>query len=77
MTRRLHLYLTDLCHDLIEITESDGPIFVTGLSVDSRRVKVGDIFFALAGTHKDGRNFIEDAIKAGAIAIITGKQPLA
>ena len=77
MTRRLHLYLTDLCHDLIEITESDGPIFVTGLSVDSRRVKVGDIFFALTGTHRDGRNFIEDAINAGAIAIITGKQPVA
>ena len=71
------MHLTDLCHDLIEITANTGAILVTGLSVDSRRVKDGDIFFAIAGNHHDGREFIGNAIAAGAVAIITSKQPLA
>ena len=74
--RRQHLHLTDLCHDLIKIPAGTGTILVTGLSVDSKRVKVGDLFFAVSGTHRDGRDFIGDAIAAGAIAIITSKEPL-
>ena len=65
------MHLTDLCHDLIEIPDQAGAIMVTGLAVDSKRVAAGDLFFALAGTHRDGRDFIGDAIKAGAAAIVT------
>jgi UDP-N-acetylmuramoyl-L-alanyl-D-glutamate--2,6-diaminopimelate ligase len=42
---------------------------VQGLSVDSRAVKPGDLFFALAGSKTDGARFIEAAITAGAVAI--------
>jgi UDP-N-acetylmuramoyl-L-alanyl-D-glutamate--2,6-diaminopimelate ligase len=42
---------------------------VRGLSVDSRAVKPGDLFFALAGSKTDGSRFIEAAVKAGAVAI--------
>ena len=41
------------------------------------RVKAGDIFFAIAGTQYDGRDFIENAIGAGAVAVVTGSTPLA
>ena len=71
------MHLTDLCHDLINIPDQTGAIMVTGLAVDSKRVAAGNLFFALAGSHRDGRDFIGDAIKAGAAAIVTGMAPLA
>jgi UDP-N-acetylmuramoyl-L-alanyl-D-glutamate--2,6-diaminopimelate ligase len=48
-----------------------GDVRVTGMTVDSRRVGPGDLFVALPGTRADGRQFIPDAIKAGAAAILT------
>ena len=42
---------------------------ITGLAVDSRVVKPGDLFFALAGHKTDGARFIESAIAAGAVAV--------
>lgn len=43
---------------------------ITGLTLDSRKVSQGDIFFACHGTHRDGRQFIQDAILKGASAIL-------
>ena len=48
---------------------------VTGLAVDSRAVKPGDLFFALAGSKTDGARFIDAAIAAGAVAIIGDRMP--
>ncbi len=42
---------------------------VTGLATDSREVVSGDLFFAVNGLTVDGRNFINDAVKRGAIAV--------
>ena len=58
------MHLTDLCNDLIKIPAHAGTIKVTGLAADSVRVKAGDIFFAIAGTQYDGRDFIKNAIEA-------------
>src|SRR5664280_1622693 len=41
---------------------------------DSRRVKAGDLFVARSGGRVDGRSFIEDAIKAGAAAVLAGPE---
>jgi UDP-N-acetylmuramoyl-L-alanyl-D-glutamate--2,6-diaminopimelate ligase len=43
---------------------------VTGLAVDSRKVKPGDLFLAYPGEHADGRRFIDQAIGAGAAAVL-------
>src|SRR5262245_66348559 len=43
---------------------------VTGLSLDSRAVKAGDLFFALPGAKADGAQFAQDAVKAGAAAVV-------
>jgi len=51
-----------------------GAIEVSGLSVDSRVVKPGDLFFALAGARTDGARFIEAAIAAGAV-VVAGDHP--
>jgi UDP-N-acetylmuramoyl-L-alanyl-D-glutamate--2,6-diaminopimelate ligase len=42
---------------------------VRGLAVDSRAVKPGDLFFALAGHKTDGSRFVDAAIAAGAVAV--------
>jgi UDP-N-acetylmuramoyl-L-alanyl-D-glutamate--2,6-diaminopimelate ligase len=43
---------------------------VTGLAVDSRKVKPDDVFLAYPGEHSDGRRFIDQAIGAGAAAVL-------
>jgi UDP-N-acetylmuramoyl-L-alanyl-D-glutamate--2,6-diaminopimelate ligase len=48
---------------------------VRGLSVDSRAVKPGDVFFALAGHKTDGSRFIDSAIASGAVAIVGDHPP--
>jgi UDP-N-acetylmuramoyl-L-alanyl-D-glutamate--2,6-diaminopimelate ligase len=49
-----------------------GKLAVSGLAVDSRAVKPGDVFFALGGSKTDGARFIDAAVKAGAVAVVTG-----
>lgn len=48
---------------------------VAGITADSRKVKPGFLFAALKGVAKDGREFIDGAIKAGAAAILTDERP--
>ncbi len=48
---------------------------VTGVALDSRVVKPGDLFFALAGSKTDGARFIDAAIAAGAVAIVGDHAP--
>lgn len=48
---------------------------ITGVTADSRRVKPGYLFAALQGVAKDGRDFIDAAIRAGAAAILTDERP--
>jgi UDP-N-acetylmuramoyl-L-alanyl-D-glutamate--2,6-diaminopimelate ligase len=48
---------------------------ITGVSADSRTVKSGDAFVAIAGGKADGRAFVAAAISAGAVAIIAEKPP--
>jgi UDP-N-acetylmuramoyl-L-alanyl-D-glutamate--2,6-diaminopimelate ligase len=47
---------------------------ITGLSVDSRDVKEGTLFFALPGTKVHGAEFIQYALRMGAAAILTDAQ---
>ena len=43
---------------------------IVGVAYDSRKVKPGFLFVALKGHQLDGRQFIEDAISKGAVAVI-------
>jgi UDP-N-acetylmuramoyl-L-alanyl-D-glutamate--2,6-diaminopimelate ligase len=49
--------------------EGNGEVNVTGIAHDSRRVKPGDLFFAVTGLREDGHLFIADALLAGAVAV--------
>ena len=57
--------------------EGTGPE-VSGVQLDSRRVGPGDLFVALRGESQDGREYISQALTAGACAILLeGEPPLA
>jgi UDP-N-acetylmuramoyl-L-alanyl-D-glutamate--2,6-diaminopimelate ligase len=43
---------------------------VAGLALDSRKVRAGDVFLAYPGEYGDGRDYIAQAIAAGAVAVI-------
>jgi UDP-N-acetylmuramoyl-L-alanyl-D-glutamate--2,6-diaminopimelate ligase len=62
--------LRDLFRDDAAIDPRAEAVVVTGLAVDSRAVKPGDVFFALAGSRTDGARFIDQAIASGAVAIV-------
>jgi UDP-N-acetylmuramoyl-L-alanyl-D-glutamate--2,6-diaminopimelate ligase len=67
--------LRDLFSDDATIDPQAEAAVVTGLAVDSRAVKPGDLFFALAGSKTDGARFIDAAIASGAVAIATDHPP--
>ena len=52
----------DLFSDDAAIEPRAEAVEVRGLAVDSRAVKPGDLFFALAGSKTDGSRFIDAAI---------------
>jgi alanine racemase len=45
---------------------------VRGATTDSRRVRPGDLFFALQGQQTDGHRFVGQALAAGAAAAVVG-----
>jgi UDP-N-acetylmuramoyl-L-alanyl-D-glutamate--2,6-diaminopimelate ligase len=53
------------------ITHSnDMELEVSGITHDSRKVEPGDLFVALVGQQFDGRAFVPQAIKQGAVAVL-------
>ena len=48
---------------------------VSGLAQDSRAVKPGHVFFAVPGTKADGFAFVQQAVAAGAVAVVAASQP--
>lgn len=47
--------------------------FITGVCIDSRKVKPGNIFFALQGENYDGHDFIPNAVANGAVAVLCSR----
>lgn len=55
-------------------SKQGGDVRITGLSVDSRDVKEGHLFFALPGTKVHGAEYIQYAIRMRAGAILTDRE---
>ncbi|MDP9267562.1 MAG: UDP-N-acetylmuramoyl-tripeptide--D-alanyl-D-alanine ligase [Acidobacteriota bacterium] len=51
----------------------DRHALATGYSIDSRTLKPGDLFFAIAGERFDGHDFVKAALAAGAVATVVSK----
>src|SRR5580698_5621414 len=54
-----------------EVLAQSGDPSVSGVEYDSRRVKPGCVFVAMHGETSDGNRFIDQAIRAGAVAVVT------
>src|SRR5579872_876629 len=57
--------------DGAEVLAQSGNPEVSGVEYDSRRVKPGCLFVAMRGEASDGNRFIDQAIQAGAVAVVT------
>src|SRR5579864_5173221 len=55
----------------VELLAQSGNPEVTGVEYDSRCVKPGDVFVAMRGESSDGNQFIDRALAAGAVAVVT------
>jgi UDP-N-acetylmuramoyl-tripeptide--D-alanyl-D-alanine ligase len=63
--------LTDMAAAMRADTAGALPADTNGISIDSRNLAKGDIFFAIQGDNRDGHDFVEAALKAGAgVAVI-------
>src|SRR5215467_13998310 len=49
---------------------------ISGVSTDSRRIREGEVFFALAGERFDGHDFLPEMVKkAAAVVVLPGRMP--
>lgn len=70
--RQPNMSLRELLDGYVEVSEvEDRPI--RRLAINSQEVNSGDVFFALPGTQTDGRNYIDQALKRQATAIVYEK----
>lgn len=47
----------------------------SGVSIDSRTLRAGDLFVALEGAHRDGHAFVTDALARGAAGAMVSRTP--
>lgn len=71
----MRMRLRELCsclkeYDSFNLVEQE----VTGITYDSRKVKAGCVFVAIQGHALDGHNFIADAVRRGAVALVVEKR---
>ncbi|MEO0078242.1 MAG: UDP-N-acetylmuramoyl-tripeptide--D-alanyl-D-alanine ligase [candidate division WOR-3 bacterium] len=60
--------------ELVRVTggrqTGNGPQFFSSVSIDTRTLKPGDVYFALHGKRVDGHQFVGDALRLGAAAVV-------
>lgn len=53
-----------------KLLRGNGTVF-SGISIDSRTIRAGDLFFAIRGDRFDGHDFVADALAGGAGAVVS------
>src|SRR5665213_1239836 len=67
--------LADLQLDNMPLDAHQADIDIAGIAADSRKVKPGFLFVAIAGAKADGAHFGKQAAAAGAVAIAAEQRP--
>jgi UDP-N-acetylmuramoyl-L-alanyl-D-glutamate--2,6-diaminopimelate ligase len=67
--------LADLQLDNMPLDAPQASIDIAGIAADSRKVKPGFLFFAIAGAKADGAHFAKQAVAAGAAAVAAEQRP--
>ena len=55
----------------VAVPGASGSVQVTGISLNSRSVRPGDLYVALPGATRHGADFVSQAVDAGAVAVLT------
>ena len=69
-TAKIFWPLMDLLKGSAQVQAMHANTMVSGLSLDSRSTRTGDLFFALQGLQKHGLEFSQQVIANGAVAIV-------
>jgi UDP-N-acetylmuramoyl-L-alanyl-D-glutamate--2,6-diaminopimelate ligase len=73
------MQLRDLLQALLTVEAASDARFASlelaGISADSRRIKPGDLFVAVTGSKDDGLRFVDQALAAGAVAVMSQRAP--
>ena len=59
----------------IRAVKGDTNITIGSISIDSRNISSVSCFIAVRGVNSDGRDFIEEAVKKGAVAVVCERFP--
>ena len=75
--KRVHLNIEDVFDiPTSEIYEPDNFRTIYFVTIDSRKVKKNSLFIAVKGNRFDGHDFVKDAIRKGATAVVINKKYL-
>ena len=55
----------------VEASSIAGDADIQGVAYDSRKIRPGFLFFAMRGESSDGNRFIDAAVRAGAVAVVS------
>jgi len=55
------------------LVAGSGGTLLAGVSIDTRTLRPGDLFFAIRGPNQDGHRFIPAALSAGALGVVAEK----
>ena len=55
----------------VAVPGASGSVPVTGISLNSRSVRPGDLYVALPGATRHGADFVSQAVETGAVAVLT------
>ena len=67
--------ISDIIGGIEVLTQMGGDASVGSLTLDSRAVEAGGLFFAVRGTQADGHRFIDSAVERGAAAVVCEQIP--
>jgi len=61
--------------DVLDLDVRTASIEITRVEIDSRLCEPGTLFFALQGESAHGVNFVDDAVRRGAVAVVASTKP--
>jgi UDP-N-acetylmuramoyl-L-alanyl-D-glutamate--2,6-diaminopimelate ligase len=63
-----------LAHSNVPVPAGAEDLDVRAIAYDSRKVAPGSLFVAIEGFHRDGHEFVPDAVKRGAVAVVAQRK---
>lgn len=54
----------------VPLAQSLADLVVTGIALDSRKVRAGDVFLAVQGTREHGVRYLDQVLQSGAVAVL-------